>query len=162
MCNLKAGTTDTLQFQFTDIAASSEGFASLRMNFTNFFTPFSSQTFKDIIKVYTYQDAACTQRDPYSRTITVQSVTIKPRNMPSSSVQVSTSNKVIAYQGADNALSMTFKPESQMAPSGRGKIKIYMPYWYQIGSSNVMPYNPRAFNKCTSTCFTTESSSLQG
>lgn len=110
-CNLKAGTTDTLQYKFTDIAASTEGFASLRMNFTNFHTPFSGQTYKTL-KVYVYQDADCTQRDPYNRVITVQSVTIKPRNMPSTSVSLETSNKVIAYQGPDNTLSVTFKPES--------------------------------------------------
>lgn len=69
---------------------------------------------------------------------------------------------MIGYKGVENKIEWTFTPEAQFAPGLAGVIKLYMPYLYQIGQSNVMPYNPRAFNKCSSDCFATDSSALFG
>jgi hypothetical protein len=130
----------------------------LVLNITNFYTPFSSQTFPSItLKVFT--DAACSVVDPKNPVVKISSISIKAQMIPQQGVKLATSNKVIAYTGDDNTLSFSFQPQSSFPPGGKGLIKIYMPYWFSIGVSSRMPYNPKAFNQCSSPCFTLTSSS---
>lgn len=131
-CNLKPGSTDTLQFKFTEVDPDIANFASLRFNFTNFHTPFSIQKL-DKIELYVYSDAACTVRSNDQRDINIQSVTIKARSVPSNVVSIATTSDLIADQDVDNALIFRFTPVSSLSVSGAGSFHIYMPYWYSIG-----------------------------
>jgi hypothetical protein len=82
--------------------------------------------------------------------------------MPSTSVKLVTTNKVIGYKEPDNVISWSFTPVASFAPGKSGTIKLYMPYLYQIGLASVMPYNPKAINQCTSDCFSVKTSALLG
>jgi len=77
-----------------------------------------------------FTDRACSRVDSSQRSQLIPVSTIRPRSISSSSVQVTTSNKTIAYAGADNTISVTFLPQSTMSPSGAGSIHLLMPYWY--------------------------------
>lgn len=161
-CNLKAGSTDTLQFRFTKIGADVSGFTALRFSYTNFHTPFSAQNFNQKkINVKVYIDDTCRTPDlRATRNIVIQSMNIDSRIVSASDVALETTSKTIAYAGADNVLSFSVTTGTNLDPSGKGKIKMFMPIWYQVGNGLVMPYSNRALDKCTCDCFTTKTSAL--
>ena len=49
-----------------------------------------------------------------------------------------------------------------MSPSGKGKIEIGVPTWYEVDGLSELMYNPEALNQCTSSCMNIRSSILQG
>ena len=73
---------------------------------------------------------------------------------------IATTSDEIGSKDPENALVLSFAPQSKLAPNGRGTINIRMPYLYTIGIQSVMPYNPRTFDQCSSDCFTTTTSQL--
>ena len=131
-CNLKAGSTDTLQFKFTEIDPDIANFASLRFNFTNFHTPFSTQKLGKI-ELTVFSDPDCSVLSSGQRKISISAVTIKARSVPSNVVSVTTTSDLIADEDVDNALIFRFTPVSSLSVSGVGQLRLYMPYWYSIG-----------------------------
>jgi hypothetical protein len=57
-CNLKAGTTDTLQFRFPSISAAKASGVFLSFAVSNFYTPFSAQSLG--VTFFAYNDTDCT------------------------------------------------------------------------------------------------------
>lgn len=61
---------------------------------------------------------------------------IYPRVISALDVSVSTTSKVIAYEGDDNVLTFSInKPHTKLDPTGDGTIKLYMPTWIEIDTT---------------------------
>ena len=59
-CQLKAGTSNTLEFRFSELPEEYKSDQVRQVSFSNFFTPWSGQTLRTI-KLRYYSDADCTR-----------------------------------------------------------------------------------------------------
>jgi hypothetical protein len=90
------------------------------MTFTNFHTPWSGQTLKNI-KVRYYQDYECIRSQRQKK---LPAITIQPATIPNSNIRILSSSDELGYTGRDNVLQVSFKPVTTMAKKGKGVIEI--------------------------------------
>lgn len=64
------------------------------------------------------------------KAVEVRAPTILEEIMPAESVELDSTTNMLGFSGATNELVVKFKPKTTMSPSGRGFIKIGIPYWY--------------------------------
>lgn len=129
----------------------------LIIGFTNFHTPFSSQIIKTI-NMRSYSDLECTKS---MKAVEVPGITILEEVMPVNDVSLSSDSDQLGFSGAANELTVTFKPKTTMSPSGKGKVMIGIPMWWQIGRTGERMYAATAKDKCYSDCMKVISSELQ-
>lgn len=79
-------------------------------------------------------------------------MTFRAREMDDKVAKVSSTNKVIGFDGVDNALLLEFSPGAPLAPSKTGIIDVRIPDWYNIdnGAKQAYMYSETAVDKCTS------------
>lgn len=94
-CNLKDGTTDTLQFRFPSIAAARTTGIMLSLSVSNFYTPFSAQSLG--VTFFAYNDTSCDNL--FGTPYIAQAKDILIASMPFSSVSVTSSSNQL---GNDN------------------------------------------------------------
>jgi len=96
-----------------------------------------------------FSDAACTADQSQQEGT---DLTFRAREMDENNAQVSSTNKVIGFDGVDNALLLEFTPGAPLAPSKTGIIDVRIPDWYNIdnGAKQAYMYSETAVDKCTS------------
>jgi len=62
--------------------------------------------------------------------VSVSSLTTSPAFLPSTAIIVKSSSNVIGFTDDTNTFSVSFTPQTQMAPGGSGKIEIGIPIWF--------------------------------
>lgn len=107
-CNIKQGSTTTLQFLFPSIETATSNSQSIRFTFSNFKTPFSAQILSSIL-VRSYSDSQCKNDMSY---VSVASVTTQPAFLPSNAIEVSSSSNVLGDTAQSNILTVSFTPQT--------------------------------------------------
>ena len=79
----------------------------------------------------------------------MRSLSILPKEISTSNISLTSTNKQIGYTEQDNVLKIKFTPASTMSRTGDGLIILTMPQWYISRKSNTM-YDTSKRNQCTS------------